>query len=57
MPPPRLTFAAELRGPRPMHNGHFILANNAAATSSPANGNGGRPAAQVQEGESLIDLL
>ncbi|CAE7007313.1 hypothetical protein PTTW11_01529 [Pyrenophora teres f. teres] len=57
MPPPRLTFAAELRGPSPMINGHVILANNAAAASSTRNGNVERPTVQVQEGESLIDLL
>ncbi|KAH7087453.1 hypothetical protein FB567DRAFT_346102 [Paraphoma chrysanthemicola] len=33
-PPPRPTFASELRGPQAMHNGHVVLANR-SATSSP----------------------
>lgn len=57
MPPSRPTFAAELRGPSAMHNGHVVLANNGAVFSSPANGDGGRPALQHEEGESLIDLM
>ncbi|KAF1935067.1 hypothetical protein EJ02DRAFT_428771 [Clathrospora elynae] len=35
MPPPRPTFASELRGASPMHNGHFILANKAASCVFP----------------------
>ncbi|EDU40752.1 FliJ domain containing protein [Pyrenophora tritici-repentis] len=57
MPPPRLTFAAELRGPTPMHNGDFILANYPAASSSTHQAPVQRPAVQPQEGENLIDLL
>ncbi|KAH7378475.1 hypothetical protein DE146DRAFT_626418, partial [Phaeosphaeria sp. MPI-PUGE-AT-0046c] len=34
-PPPRATFASELRGTQTMHNGHHVLANS-SSSSSPA---------------------
>ena len=33
LPPPRPTFASELRGTQHMHNGQFILANGSAPSS------------------------
>jgi hypothetical protein len=35
LPPPRPTFASELRGAQSMHNGHYVLANS-PESSSPA---------------------
>jgi hypothetical protein len=68
-PPPRPTFAAELRGASPMYNGHVVLANHTASPKT----NGGRelraPASagleasrkivryEESEGEDLIDLM
>ncbi|KAI4918648.1 hypothetical protein J4E90_003035 [Alternaria incomplexa] len=55
MPPPRPTFAAELRGPSLTHNGHIVLANNVA---SPAAKETGRPIIKYEdEGVNLIDLM
>jgi hypothetical protein len=68
-PPPRLTFAAELRGASPMYNGHVVLANH---TGEPKTNGGGELRAPVSagveagrkivryeesEGEDLIDLM
>ena len=56
MPPPRPTFAAELRGPSLTHNGHIVLANNVA--SSPVAKETGRPIIKYEdEGVNLIDLM
>ena len=55
MPPPRPTFAAELRGPSLTHNGHIVLANNVA---SPVAKETGRPIIKYEdEGVNLIDLM
>jgi hypothetical protein len=52
MPPARPTFAAELRGPSATHNGHIILANNAA---SPIAKEAGRPIIKYEE--SVVNLI
>ncbi|KAH6866365.1 hypothetical protein BKA58DRAFT_203168 [Alternaria rosae] len=55
MPTPRPTFAAELRGPSLTHNGHIVLANNAA---SPVVKEIGRPVIKYEDGGmNLIDLM
>jgi len=55
MPPPRPTFAAELRGPSLTHNGHIVLANNVA---SPVAKETSRPIIKYEdEGVNLIDLM
>jgi hypothetical protein len=65
-PPPRPTFAAELRGAAKMHNGQHVLANGSAsahpAPVAPMHGtNGvyeGRPIVKYEKvaEDSLIDL-
>jgi LmbE family N-acetylglucosaminyl deacetylase len=58
-PPPRPTFASELRGPQTMHNGQYVLANNSSTTAvvkaSQTNGGngGGRVGSGVYEGRHI----
>jgi len=55
MPPPRQTFAAELRGPSLTYNGQIVLANS---TASPVAKETGRPIIKYEdEGVNLIDLM
>ncbi|KAG9196002.1 hypothetical protein G6011_01123 [Alternaria panax] len=55
IPPARLTFAAELRGPSATHNGHIILANSAA---SPVGKETERPITKYEESvANLIDFM
>lgn len=55
MLPPRPTFAAELRGPSLTHNGHIVLANNAASHVVKEIGH---PIIKCkEEGVNLIDLM